>query len=126
MDIRPRVYGISTTAELQALVAGLALANLSQMRSGDTFPQIYRTGIRYRREEPGEERWQTARALLLSKRGDCEDLVAYFVAWLWANGERRARPLVRDIRPGLKHALVVRGNGRIEDPSARLGMRGAG
>lgn len=125
MDIRPRVYGIGSTTELQALVAGLALANLAQMRAG-RFPSIYKSGVRYRREQPGEERWQTARALLRSGFGDCEDLAAYHVAWLWCRGERSARAIVRDIRPGLKHALVRRASGQLEDPSARLGMRGNG
>jgi len=121
IEIRPRVYGIGTSTELQALVAGLALANLVQMRAAN-FPLIYKSGIRYRREEPGHERWQTARALLASQHGDCEDLAAYHLGWLWSRGEKTARPLVKDIRPGLKHALVRRADGRIEDPSVRLGM----
>lgn len=124
MGIRPRVFGIFSVGELQALLAGLALANFAQMRAGDRFPSIYRSGIRYRREPAGQERWQTARALLQSGFGDCEDLAAYHVAWLWSRGERKARPIVRKIRPGLEHALVRRADGRIEDPSARLGMKG--
>ncbi len=67
-----------------------------------------------------------------------EDLSVYRVGELWVAGERPewsdlerryvggARPKVIDVRPGLKHCVVLRANGQIEDPSKRLGMGGRG
>ena len=45
---------------------------------------------------------------------------------LWVLGERNARPKVIDVRAGLKHCVVLRADGSIEDPSKRLGMNGRG
>ena len=55
-----------------------------------------------------------------------EDLSVYRVGELWVAGERAARPKVIDVRPGLKHCVVLRADGTIEDPSKRLGMNGRG
>jgi hypothetical protein len=45
---------------------------------------------------------------------------------LWVQGETDARAVILDIRPGLKHCVVRRADGTIEDPSKRLGMGGKG
>jgi len=54
--------------------------------------------------------------------GDCEDLAAWRAAELRIAGEP-ARVVVVRSAPGVLHAVVRRANGRIEDPSRRLGMR---
>lgn len=62
--------------------------------------------------------------MLAAGFGDCEDLTAWRCAELWLNGVR-ARPQIKQVRPGLKHAFVevfVRGQWRKIDPSRKLGM----
>jgi hypothetical protein len=89
-------------------------------------PPLYGGTIRYAREPRARERWQTASETAARGLGDCEDLAAYRVAELHAQGERAATIHVRTINPELMHIVVRRANGMIEDPSAQLGMRGKG
>lgn len=103
----------------------LALRSLRQMRSGAGFPKLYASGVRYKREPAGVENWQTARELFATGFGDCEDLATVRVAELRHGGER-AKIVLRTVRPGLVHILVKRANGKLEDPSKVLGMKGAG
>lgn len=110
--------------ELEALLEGLVRLNLSQLRRG-VCPPLYQAGVRYQREARGSEHWQTALKCFTSKRADCEDLSAYLAASYRLVGVD-ARATVRDVRPGLKHVVVTLPDGRIEDPSKRLGMKGAG
>lgn len=97
-----------------------------QMRNG-RLPLLYKSGIRYRREplvgSRRVERFQTARQTAKVGFGDCEDLAAYRVAELRLRGIA-AKPWV--IQPSAKmfHVQVRYPDGKIEDPSARLGMRG--
>lgn len=126
MPLRPQLHALRTTGEVLAALTGLCLVNLQQQRQSGGLPALYATDIRYVRERRGQENWQTARDLLRTLSGDCEDLCGYRVSELWYRGERGARPWVIDVRPRLRHAVVRRANGRIEDPSKRLGMRGAG
>jgi hypothetical protein len=115
----------STIGELEGLVTGLALASLSQMRDptqGPRIPGIYCGRIRYEREPRKRERWQTALETAIRGSGDCEDLVAYRLAEIWKDGETKARARVLHVNPTLRHVVVQRANGRIEDPSKRLGM----
>ena len=108
---------------MQGLLWGLALASLAQIRKGKVRVPLFASGVRYEREPRGRERWQTAEETLGLGTGDCEDLVAWRVAELWAAGER-AEPKVYSPRPGLLHCVVRRADGTIECPSTRLGMRG--
>lgn len=92
---------------------------------GRRLPPLYRSGVVYRREPPGRERWQSAVETLRVGGGDCEDLVAWRVGELRARGVA-AQPHVYRVRPGLMHCVVMLPGGRKEDPSKRLGMRGRG
>lgn len=101
--------------------AFVALAGLDlQRRPG---PALYDSGVRYAREPAGRERWQLPSETRALGRGDCEDLAVWRVAELRATGEK-AKLLLRRSGNRLWHALVRRGNGSIEDPSKKLGMRG--
>lgn len=110
-----------------ALACTVAL-NLYQMQRR-RLPPLYQSGVRYRRETclvPGRpetcERFLTYEQLLRERFGDCDDLSAARCAELICTGEDpRAR--ARVYRSGFGyHAIVVRGDGRVEDPSAALGM----
>lgn len=107
---------------LAELVQALARVN-ARLISGGAIPQLYQSRARYRRER-GREEWRDAAEVARSGYGDCEDLAAYRVGELLAEGEA-ARAHVYRAAPGLWHVVVRRANGSIEDPSARLGMRGS-
>lgn len=116
-----------TPEEIGDAVNALAVIGMGQMERaiarGHPLPALYGGSIRYVRERPNREHWKTAELVAASGRGDCEDLCAYYVA--------QAR--IRNIAcvafatfegPGLMHIRVRLPDGTIEDPSARLGMKG--
>lgn len=114
-----------TTSQVQGLLWGIMMASVAQIREGLVRVPLYKSGVRYAREPLGSEVWQTALETLEKGFGDCEDLVAWRCAELRCAGED-ATPYVKDVRPGLRHCLVRRANGALEDPSRALGMGGAG
>jgi hypothetical protein len=88
-------------------------------------PPVYSGAARYAREAPGTESWDTWDRVVARGYGDCEDLAAARVAELrYKKIDPRAR--VELLRTGARmlHAVVRRGDGKIEDPSKRLGMGG--
>lgn len=107
-------------AALEALAEGLTGMNfqfiLAARRRGVRVPTIYASGVRYRREAPRQERWQTVAELLRTLEGDCEDLAAWRAAELRADGELARVAVVRTPR-GSFHAVVRHQDGTIEDPS---------
>ena len=95
---------------------------------GAVSSNLYQRGIRYQREarDPKTgtrlEQWRTYPELIEFGVGDCEDLAAARVAELRNKGIN-ARPWLE--RHGRMWHVVVRlPDGRIEDPSKRLGMHG--
>lgn len=127
--------GVLTTAEgkrdLLAALNAMVRWNVYLFTTRPGLPPLYESGIRYVREDeaadpqrasfPAIERWQMADVLAVTKRGDCEDLAMYRVGWLRAHGENARIRLTR--RGNIWHVTLFRADGRIEDPSARLGMR---
>jgi hypothetical protein len=101
--------------------------NEELLRARDSTPSVYGSGVRYEIEPPGREDWDPADVLLRRGWGDCEDLAAWRAAELRDVGERaRADTYVSRERPDgsrVWHAVVVRSDGSVEDPSAHLGMR---
>ena len=113
----------ATIAALEGACEGLASLNYQIMHrsglGGEDFPPLYQSGIVYRREQMGAERWQGAGELLRSGMGDCEDLAAYRAAELRMEGEPATVGVIRT-RRGSFHAVVRRADGSIEDPSRIL------
>jgi hypothetical protein len=110
---------------LRGALTGLALSSLAQMRDPElarAIPSLYGGTIRYRAEERGHEDWQTALETARRGLGDCEDLAAYRLAELWRDGEKHARIRVIAVNPHLRHIVVQRADGSLEDPSKKLGM----
>jgi len=106
---------------LAAALKGLVAVNRVLMRAGD-YPPLYESGIRYVKEPRGRENWQTAEDLLRAKEGDCEDLASYRAAELQLRGEMATAHVIKSA-PRRYHAVVLRGDGSIEDPSLHLGMK---
>jgi hypothetical protein len=106
-----------------ACVAGLASVDF-ELLSLVTLPTLYASGVRYRKDRPGRERWKDAIALLRTGFGDCKDLVAWRIAELWRDGEQADIVSELERLPGelVFHVSIRRANGRIEDPSILLGM----
>jgi hypothetical protein len=108
---------------------------LAYKKSGKPIPKLYETGIRYRMEPVGQEDWLDILSCLTAhdvelKGGpkatiDCEDLCCWRAAELQAEGVA-AHPVFvwRKLPDGshLYHIVVRYPDGRIEDPSRRLGM----
>lgn len=117
---------IYTDLELLGYLLGHAVVCyidlLEGMQSGNPYPPLYDSGVRYVREPRGSEIWQTPYHAYGTKAADCEDLSCWLTAQLWAQGETAARPIVRRISDRLRHILVRRADGSLEDPSLILGM----
>lgn len=114
-----------STEVYEAALEGLTRMNEWIYRQDPSLPEIHDAGVRYRRE--AGEAWRHAGDVIRERWGDCEDLAGARAGWLRARGvDPRAR--VRVVRTGkrLTHAIVERGDGTREDPSADLGMRSPG
>jgi hypothetical protein len=99
-------------------------------------PALYDSGVRYRAEPEGQEDWLDVLSCLQAHKEelqggpkstiDCEDLACWRAAELQAQGIA-AHPVFvwRKINDGshLYHIVVRYPDGRIEDPSRKLGMK---
>ena len=108
---------------LNVLLEALTKVNLIKMRK-KRLPPLYESGVVYRKEPPGSERWIPAPRVYRAGHGDCEDLAAWRAAELRLAGEKRALAIAVRTGPKMWHAVVWRANGVIEDPSRALGMKG--
>lgn len=90
-------------------------------------PWLYQSGIRYMEEPPGQEDWQDIPTCLKMGLADCEDVACWRAAEVTVRQGIRVRPFFREHKRKdggmLYHILVGYPDGRIEDPSAILGMR---
>jgi hypothetical protein len=117
---------LKSDRELLGLLNGLAFASLETLREaierGQPLPDLYASGVRYKREAPGKEEWQLPSTTYARMAGDCEDLAAWACAQRWLAGDTQARMFLKRVNPQLRHIQVLRGDGTIEDPSRALGM----
>lgn len=110
---------------VESALEGLA-ALATEEHAAQQLPPLYRSGVRYQREQ-GSENWLTPTQVLGAGIADCEDLAAYRVGELRASGvDPQARIVIERTGPRTLHAIVMRGDGTIEDPSRQLGMKGRG
>lgn len=120
---------LHTTRQLEEAVnfmGRVCQAQIEDPALSGRIPPIYSGHYRYQREPPDREEWQTALQTAERRHGDCEDLCSLLLGFLWASGERGARARVVSVTPTLRHVMVARADGRLEDPSAKLGMKGKG
>lgn len=117
-----------SNAILAQLLEALVRCDVDIFKAYPNLPGIYQSGVFYKREPVGEERWLTVLALYRQGFGDCEDLASGLTA---EKRVRQGRPRVRAgftwrKRLGggtLYHIQQQNEAGRLEDdPSARLGM----
>lgn len=88
-----------------------------------TAAEAIRKGVEWRPEPPGDEHFDHALRVMGRGWGDCDDLGPYHAASLRVTGEDPAAKAVT-VRSGPQrwHAVVERGDGTIDDPSADAGM----
>lgn len=113
---------IKSSLILLEALTGLNFLFLKQ--HGRETPILYKSGVVYA-PEYGKEDWKTIPLLVVDGFGDCEDLAAWRVAELRYKGDKKARCALKKRQVGdhtRLHAIVRRGDGRYEDPSAKLGM----
>jgi hypothetical protein len=120
----------SRQQELLVMLEALVKLNRLQRRRNPRLPALYQSGVRYRREarDPRtgnrKEHWRTFGEMMEARSGDCEDMVAARVSELREKGIN-AKPWLKKVSPRMWHVLVRWPDGRIEDPSKRLGMKAA-
>lgn len=88
-------------------------------------PPLYKSGVVYRREPPGVELWKDIPHCIADGFGDCEDLACWRAAEYRIHNVRAMPAFRKRIFPdgfSLYHIVVKLPDGKIEDPSKRLGM----
>lgn len=114
----PRLDGAALIPLLQSLTA------LNHRYLKERWTPLYESGVRYQRERRGQEQWAAVPIVLERGHGDCEDLACWRAAELQHRGiGARAIALEKPRRRGrLFHVVTQYPDGRIEDPSRKLGM----
>lgn len=88
---------------------------------GKRIPRLYDAGVRYRKQPRGRERFLGIPQVLARRSGDCDQLACWRAAELQEQGiDARAVPISQS--DNLFHIIVKWPDGRLEDPSRRLGM----
>ena len=111
----------ASRATLSAALEGLTATNVVLLGRNRNAPMLYKSGVRYRAEPVGKEKWLTVPQVIRAGFGDCEDLAAWRAAELRHAGIP-ARAVVIRSGPKMFHAVVRLPSGQLEDPSAKLGM----
>lgn len=129
MEVRIQIPDVLKHAGLDAALMGLQALSERDLMSLGEWPCLYESGVVYKKEPRGQERWLTPSAVMTKGEGDCEDLAAWRAAELRVTGvDPGARAVAVRSGPRSWHAVVERSDGdkdhdEFEDPSATLGMR---
>ena len=111
---------------LNAALEPVVRLNEAMIRAGEapSFDRALKNGhVKWKPEPPGQEHFDHALVVLGRRWGDCDDLAPWQAGSLRASGQDPgARAIVRKSGPTTWHAVVLRSDGKIEDPSARAGM----
>jgi hypothetical protein len=100
---------------------------MDYLRENPHTPRLYESGVIYKLEPPNREDWQDVPTTLKRREGDCEDFSCHRAAELRVFDGVKAFPTfnwrVRDGSSYLYHIQTGYPDGRVEDPSRRLGMK---
>lgn len=108
------------------LMDALAKVNVTFLKKHPETVPLYQAPIKYFFDPNEPDPWQDIPTTLAKGYGDCEDLACWRIAEYRVKGID-ARPLIRwRKRDGkmIYHALLRLPDGRTEDPSIAMGMRG--
>jgi hypothetical protein len=109
--------------QVTVLVRALTALNMLYLRAHPRTPLVHQSGVRYETQPTGCERFLTVPRLLARGHGDCDQLAPWRAAELRVRYGIRAMPEVKRMGKNLWHVYVRLPDGRVEDVSARLGMR---
>jgi hypothetical protein len=105
-----------------AALEGLVQVNGLVLDKDPRIPAVYAAGVRWKAIP--HDNWRRADQISIEGWGDCEGLSAWRAAELRRTGEDPdARVGVYHTGAKKYHAIVVRGDDNIEDPSVLLGMK---
>jgi hypothetical protein len=105
---------------LDVQLDALTQIDVLYLKAHPEVPSIYRSGVRYMAEPPGQEDWQDIPTSLKMGIVDSEDAACWRAAELRVRHNIQAKPFFGEDRC---HARVMLPDGSIEDPSALLGMK---
>jgi len=115
---------------LRLFLEALTAANVAWLKFNPNTPPIYEAGVRYHQETPKvkggaiPEEWLQIPYVMERGWGDCEDLACWLAAELQCKGTQ-AHPVFSwrtSGRYSIYHIMVKLPDGRVLDPSRRLGM----
>lgn len=113
-------FGRVARAALEALI----LSNCYYLESFPETPALYRSGVFYYAEPSEGLVFIDIPGLIERGYGLCTQLSAWRIAELRMSGESKAAVHFEWLNARQWHCMVRRGDGSLEDPSARLGMKG--
>jgi len=115
--------GLPSKADMYAAaLEGLVRVNGLVLDRDPRIPPVYGAGVRWRAIP--HDNWRRADQIAGEGWGDCEGLSAWRCAELRRTGEDPGAHVgVYHTGPKKYHAIVVRGDDNIEDPSVLLGMK---
>lgn len=108
---------------LKTLLNALVDSNVEYLVKYPTTLPLYKARVRYKRED-GTEVWKSIPAIIKDGHGDCEDLASWRVAELRVKGIAADTGILHQRKGNfsLYHIIVVYPDGKVEDPSKKLGM----
>lgn len=110
---------------LNAALEATTRANEAILRAGEapSIQDAIRAGVRWRPERFTDgEHFDLASTAAVRGWGDCDDLAPWRAAERRIAGDTNAKAIVRKSGPKRYHAIVLTGDGQIEDPSRWAGM----
>lgn len=119
-------YNIPSPVDVQTLnifVRALCAYDVLWLRRHPRTPNLYDSGVRYEMQPAGCEHFAPIPVVLAAGSGDCDQLAPWRAAELRVRHGIKAMPEVRQMGPALFHVFVRYPDRRVEDVSARLGMK---
>ncbi len=112
---------------LVILMDALAKVNVTWLEAHPETSPLYQAPVKYHFDPDEPDPWQDIPSTIAKGYGDCEDLACWRIAEYRIKGID-ARPLIRwrknENGKYTYHALLRLPDGRTEDPSVSMGMKG--
>jgi hypothetical protein len=107
---------------LNVLVRSLCALDVLYLRAHPQTPLLKQSGVVYKTQPHGCERFKTVPDVIAAGSGDCDQLAPWRAAELRVRQGIRALPEVKRMSDKLWHVYVRLPDGTVEDISAHLGM----
>ena len=108
---------------LNIFVRALCAYDVLWLQRHPETPDLYASGVRYREQPLGVERFKPIPLILAQGNADCDQLAPWRAAELRVRHGVKAMPEVKQMGRALYHVFVRLPNGQAEDVSAHLGMK---